>query len=95
MKDWLKELKITGFYYDASVTGNVGEVFYTSSATEDDCIEIIPDYNTDETYIILYLKGCQLCKAEVFGNSLKEADDAKKNMSVWIQSSIPKLMNRS
>lgn len=89
----LKAFKIPGFHLEENCTGNIGEVFYVSDASEDDSIEIIPDCNNDlrsdaKIYIILYLKDCQTYKAESFYNDIEDPEEAFENMNKWIRLSV-------
>ena len=89
----LKDFNIPGFHLDENIRGRIGEVFYVSDKSEDDGIEIIPDYNNsmrqnEKYYTILYLKDCQNCKVENFGSEIKDPVEALKNMNSWINVSI-------
>ena len=93
----LKDFNIPGFHLDENIKGRIGEVFYVSDKSEEDSIEIIPDYNNsmrqnEKYYIILYLKDCQNCKVESFGSEIKDPTEALKNMNSWINVSIPDCM---
>lgn len=93
----LKGFNIPGFHLDEDIKGRIGEVFYVSDKSEEDSIEIIPDYNNsmrqnEKYYIILYLKDCQNCKVENFSNEIKDPVKALKNMNNWINRSIPDCM---
>ena len=92
----LKSLTIHGFHLEENCTGHADEVFYVSNASEDDCIEIIPDCNNnvrknEKYYIILYLKDCQTAKAEVFCNDIEDPVKALDNIDAWINRTTAKM----
>lgn len=92
----LKAFQIPGFQLDENCEGNVGEVFYAQDSSEENCIEIIPESNNNlrsskKIYIILYLKDCQICKAESFTNEIEDPAEALENMNNWIKAAVAEL----
>lgn len=92
----LKAFQIPGFQLDENCEGNVGEVFYAQDSSGENCIEIIPESNNHlrsnkKIYIILYLKDCQVCRAESFTNEIVNPEMALENMNNWIKASTAKL----
>ena len=92
----LKAFQIPGFQLDENCEGNVGEVFYAQDSSGENCIEIIPESNNNlrtnkKIYIILYLKDCQVCKAESFINEIENPAEALENMNNWIKAAAASL----
>ena len=92
----LKAFQIPGFQLDENCEGNVGEVFYAQDSSGENCIEIIPESNNNlrsnkKIYIILYLKDCQVCKAESFINEIENPVEALENMNNWIKAAAAEL----
>ena len=92
----LKAFQIPGFQLDENCEGNVDEVFYAQDSSGENCIEIIPESNNNlrtnkKIYIILYLKDCQVCKAESFINEIENPAEALENMNNWIKAAAASL----
>lgn len=92
----LKAFQIPGFQLDENCEGNVGEVFYVQDSSGENCIEIIPESlnnlrSSKKIYIILYLKDCQVCRAESFTNEIVNPAEALKNMNNWIKAAVAEL----
>jgi len=92
----LKAFQIPGFQLDENCEGNVGEVFYVQDSSGENCIEIIPESSNNirsnkKIYIILYLKDCQICRAESFTNEIEDPEEAFENMNNWIKAAAAEL----
>ncbi len=92
----LKDFQIPKFHLDETSEGVANEVFYVSDSSEDDFIEIIPESlnnirSNKKIYIILYLKGCSICRAESFSNEIEDPEEALENMNKWIKTTAFRL----
>jgi len=92
----LKAFQIPGFQLEENCEGNVGEVFYVQDSSGENCIEIIPESNNNlklskKIYIILYLKDCQICRAESFTNEIEDPAEALENMNKWVKTTAAEL----
>jgi len=86
----LKAFRIPKFHLDETSGGIANEVFYVSDSSEDDFIEIIPESSNNirsnkKIYIVLYLKGCSICRAESFSNEIEDPAEALENMNKWVK----------
>lgn len=92
----LKGFQIPKFHLDENCEGNVGEVFYAQDSSGENCIEIIPEScnnlrTNKKIYIILYLKDCQICRAESFTNEIEDPEEVFENMNNWIKAAAAEL----